>query len=163
MPRPKAFHPKRAKRPTKRLIAPHGNKIEYKGIQFDSETEFRYYLDLEKDKSVLRIDLHPKFNIIPAYGVKCKKCDGRGVIHNLKTNNPNKCKRCKLGTVIKPGAVYTADFWVHYIDGFEEVIDVKGFKAGRDFSLRKKLFEMQNGMELVVVRWDREKMSWKRE
>ena len=41
---------------------------------------------------------------------------------------------------------------VTYIDGYVEIIDVKGYKSERDFPLRKKLFELKTGMELIVVR-----------
>ena len=52
----------------------------------------------------------------------------------------------------KNGAVYTADFRVTYIDGYQEVIDVKGWLVARGFPLRRRLFELKTGMELIVVR-----------
>jgi hypothetical protein len=48
--------------------------------------------------------------------------------------------------------VYTADFRVTYIDGYQEVIDVKGGPVTRDFPLRRRLFELKTGMELIVIR-----------
>lgn len=127
---------------------------EYKGILFDSKTEANYYKYLEQDKTVLHIDIQPKYQIIEPYKVFCNRCSGVGKILNVGTSRYNKCRVCR-GTGKKPkgGAVYTADFKVTYIDGFMEVIDVKGGPATRDFPLRKKLLETKTGQEVVVVRW----------
>lgn len=151
----------RAKRPAPGRTR-QANKIEYKGKAFDSETEFRYFRDLEISPEVKEIELQPVYKIIPSYEVECKKCGGSGRALNKKTMNLNKCGRCKFGKVTKAGAIYTADFRVTYHDGFVEVIDVKGGPVERDFGLRKKLFEMKMGVELIVVRWDKKKLSWKR-
>ncbi len=48
--------------------------------------------------------------------------------------------------------MYTADFRVTYFDGFVEIYDVKGGPVTRDFPLRRKLFELKTGVELIVVR-----------
>lgn len=146
----------------KALIGPQGNKCSYKNIDFDSEDEMRYYMLLERNPAVKSIEPHPQYQIIAPYETECHKCGGNGQIQNVKTKNMNKCPRCKFGRVTKPGAVYTADFKVLYIDGFEEVIDVKGGLVNRDFSLRRKLFEQQTGKELTVIAWDNKTKSWKR-
>lgn len=130
-------------------------KTEYNGIIFDSETEANYYRYLEKDKTVLSIELQPVYKIIDNYKVLCKKCNGNGKKLNVVTKNYNKCLYCKgAGLKDKQGAKYTADFLVTYIDGFTEIIDVKGsMKVERDFPLRKKLLETRIGQEVIVVRW----------
>lgn len=132
------------------------------GIEFDSIAESEYYLKLKKDKTVKDIELQPQFQIVEPYKVECKRCGGTGQIFNQKTGNYNKCSLCKgMGKRTKRGAVYTADFHVRYIDGFEEVIDVKGGRVSHDFPLRRKLFEILTGKELVVVR--KTKKGWVRE
>lgn len=122
-------------------------------IEFDSKTEALYYKHLKRDPAVIKIELQPKYQIIEPYMVTCKRCGGTGKRPSPKIGNLINCKMCKGKCEReKSGAVYTADFKVTYIDGYQEVIDVKGYKAERDFSLRKKLFEKQTGTELIVVR-----------
>jgi len=146
---------KRAKMPKqpKQARQYHSKKVVYKGLEFDSQTEFLYYKNLKKDPTVKDIELQPVFQIIDSYEVTCKRCSGTGKRPSPKTGKPINCAlchgKCKR---VKSGAIYTADFKVTYIDGFVEIIDVKGYKAERDFSLRKKLFEIKTGMELIVVR-----------
>jgi len=41
---------------------------------------------------------------------------------------------------------------VIYVDGYEEILDVKGGPVTRDFLLRRKLLEQAVGKELIVVR-----------
>ena len=108
---------------------------------------------LKSDKLVKDIELQPEYTILAPYKVTCGRCDGRGRIYNQKTGNMNKCTLCKgYGTREKQGAKYTADFKVTYIDGHEEIIDVKGGVVSSDFPLRRKLFEIQTGKELVIAR-----------
>ncbi|MDZ5711637.1 DUF1064 domain-containing protein [Jeotgalibacillus haloalkalitolerans] len=128
------------------------HKVEIDGIEFDSATEAAYYKQLKRDPDVLDIECHPKFNILPAYEVECKKCKGAGRILNNRTLNLNKCAQCKgKGSRQKAGSVYTADFKVTYQDGYTEYIDVKGGPVNEGFPLRKKLFEVLKGVELIVV------------
>lgn len=49
-------------------------------------------------------------------------------------------------------ATYAADFRVTYFNGFAEVIHIIGGPVGRYFSLRQKLFELEIGMGLIVIR-----------
>lgn len=127
-------------------------KAEYQGAEFDSLTELAYYKHLQKDPAVQNIELQPFFQLVDRYEVECKRCSGAGKLPSARTGNPINCNLCKgMGRREKPGIGYTADFRVTYIDGFEEVIDVKGGPVGRDFPLRQKLFEKRYGRELVVV------------
>lgn len=128
------------------------NKVFFEGIEFDSQTELAFYQYLKRDPAVLQIELQPSYQLVDRYRVECKRCAGTGKLPSPRTGNPINCTLCKgYGKREKPGIGYTADFKVTYIDGFEEVIDVKGFEASRDFPLRKKLFEIKTGKELVVV------------
>ena len=128
-------------------------KITYKGIDFDSQTEFLFYRHLERDPAVKDIQVQPVFQIIEKYEVTCKRCTGTGKRPSPKTGNPINCTLCQgKRKREKPGAIYTADFEVTYIDGYTEIIDIKGGPVTRDFPLRKKLFEMKTGMELIVIR-----------
>ncbi|WP_342512821.1 DUF1064 domain-containing protein [Sporosarcina sp. FSL K6-1522] len=127
--------------------------ITLDGINFDSKTEGLYYMHLKKDQFIKQIEVQPEFQIIEPYKVSCKRCYGLGNRPSPKTGNPIKCTLCRgKGERWKSGAIYTADFRVTYFDGFVEVIDIKGGPVTRDFPLRRKLFEMKTGMELIVVR-----------
>ena len=131
----------------------NARKVEFKGIVFDSQAELEYYLLLKSDKNVQDIELQPQYEIIKPYKVKCGRCDGRGKVLNTKTLNLNKCTLCKgYGTRTKAGAKYTADFKVTYIDGEVKIIDVKGGPTSKDFTLRRKLFEIKTGEELVIAK-----------
>jgi len=155
-------NPQRIQRTSRRAKAPkqpkkarqyNSKKITYKDIEFDSQTEFLYYKHLKKDPAVKEIELQPVYQIIDSYEVACKRCSGTGKRPSPKTGNPINCSLCNGKCKrVKPGAKYTADFKVTYIDGFQEVIDIKGGPVTRDFPLRQKLFELKTGMELIVVR-----------
>jgi len=129
------------------------------GIEFDSIAESEFYLLLKADKTVQEIELHPEYQIIDPYKVKCGRCTGTGQRFNERTGNFNKCTLCKgAGKRTKRGAIYTADFFVRYIDGHEAVYDVKGGPTSRDFTLRRKLFEMKTGRELKIAK--KTKQGW---
>lgn len=131
----------------------HSKKITYKGIEFDSQTEFLYYRHLKSNPAVKEIELQPSYQIIDSYEVTCKRCSGTGKRTSPKTGNPINCTLCRGRCIrVKPGAKYTADFKITYIDGFVEVVDIKGGPVTRDFPLRQKLFEIKTGTELIVVR-----------
>lgn len=148
----------RAKKQPRQFIS---KKTEYEGIQFDSLTELAYYKHLKKDPAVKEIKLQPFFQLVNRYNVLCIRCAGNGKQPSPRTGNPINCALCKgNGLREKPGIGYTADFQVLYIDGYEEVIDVKGGPVGRDFPLRKKLYEIKTGKELVVV--ERKGKEWVR-
>lgn len=148
----------RAKRQARQYIS---KKAEYDGHEFDSLTEMAYYKYLKQDQAVKDIELQPAFQLVDRYEVECKRCSGIGKLPSGRTGNPVNCRLCKgIGKREKLGIGYTADFRVTYIDGFEEVIDIKGGPVGRDFPLRQKLFERRYGKELVVI--ERKGKEWVR-
>ena len=86
------------------------------GYTFDSRREAEIYLDLLSRKQageVLRIELQPQYTLLAGF----------------KDNQGNKQRPI----------TYTADFFVAYADGRNEVIEVKGVRT-RDYLLRKKMF-----------------------
>ena len=86
------------------------------GHTFDSRREAEIYLDLLSRKQhgeILRIGLQPSYTLLEGF-----------------RDNEGKKQRA---------ITYTADFFVTYADGRNEVIEVKGVKT-RDYVLRKKLF-----------------------
>lgn len=86
------------------------------GHAFDSKREAEIYLDLLSRKQhgeIVRIGLQPSYTLLAGF----------------KDNT---------GKNQKP-ITYTADFFVTYADGRNEVIEVKGVRT-RDYMLRKKLF-----------------------
>lgn len=89
-------------------------KTKIDGILFDSEMESHYYLYLKdlKEKGIV-VD----FELQPIYILQ------EGFIRN--------------GKKIRP-ITYKADFRVVYIDGHEEVIDVKGVITA-EFKLKRKM------------------------
>lgn len=148
----------RAKKQARKFIS---KKAEYENHIFDSQTEMAFYKYLKKDPAVKHIELQPSFQLVNRYQVECIRCIGSGKRPSERTGNPINCSLCKgMGRREKPGIKYTADFKVLYIDGYEEVIDVKGYEASRDFPLRKKLLEIKTGKELVVV--ERKGKEWVR-
>ena len=86
------------------------------GRTFDSRREAEIYLDLLSRKQageIVRIGLQPSYTLLAGFR------DNQG-----KKQRP---------------ITYTADFFVAYADGRNEVIEVKGVRT-RDYLLRKKLF-----------------------
>lgn len=89
------------------------------GHVFPSKRESEYYLvykDMLEHGEIVKLELQPKFIIIPAY-----------------TNH--------AGKKVRP-CHYTADFLLHFPDARKMVVEVKGFRT-RDYMLRRKLFEWQ--------------------
>lgn len=131
------------------------------GHEFDSQTEaeyFEYLKSISKEKKITHIEFQPKFTLMDNFEVSCSRCD-MGVVPSEKTGKFIKCKTCK-GTGLRPrhSWTYKADFRVFYQSGRVEVIDVKGF-ANERFPLVRKMFEYQNGFELLVVK--KHKGGWK--
>ena len=94
----------------------NAHKTTVCGHTFDSRREAEIYLDLLSRKQhgeILRIGFQPQYTILEGF-------------------------RDNTGKKQRP-ITYTADFFVAYADGRNEVIEVKGVRT-RDYLLRKKLF-----------------------
>lgn len=136
-------------------------KTVYDGILFDSLTESRYYEYLKNQPSVKNIELQPEYTLLETFKIRCSRCKGIGSTPSLKTNKQLKCRICDgTGQRSRQDWTYKPDFKVTYLDGYEEVIDVKGY-ANERFSLVKKMWENKYGQELVVIKDDK-KGGWKR-
>ena len=86
------------------------------GHTFDSRREAEIYLDLLSRKQageIVRIGFQPSYTLLAGF-----------------RDNQGKKQRA---------ITYTADFFVAYADGRNEVVEVKGVRT-RDYQLRKKLF-----------------------
>ena len=102
--------------PRKKPNKYHARKTTVCGRTFDSKREAEIYLDLLSRKQageVLRIELQPQYTLLAGF----------------KDNQGNKQRPI----------TYTADFFVTFADGRNEVIEVKGVRT-RDYLLRKKMF-----------------------
>lgn len=130
------------------------------GIVFDSQTEGEYYRKLTNDPNVKHIELQPKYTLLEAFKIRCSKCIGEGVTPSSKTNRMIKCRTCEgTGKKSRQAWTYKADFKVTYMNGYQEVIDVKGWENER-FPLVKKMWERKYEQELIVVK--KVKGEWKR-
>ncbi|MGN7311476.1 DUF1064 domain-containing protein [Alkalicoccobacillus gibsonii] len=136
-------------------------KVVYQGIEFDSKSEYEFFLLLKSDKNVTDIQIQPQYTLLEAFSLSCYKCEGKGKVLNDKTLNMNKCTFCSgTGKKKRQPWKYRADFLVTYANGKQEVIDVKGY-ANERFPLVKKMFESVTGQELIVWTKDRKK-GWVR-
>jgi hypothetical protein len=111
-------------------------EVEGKPHTFDSHAEALYYLQLaqlQRTGEVLTIELQPRFELQPAYW----KCCGE-----VSTNMSSKhiCWNCGKKIPKTTAITYKADFRVTYVDGHQEIVDVKGVPT-RDFVRSKKEFE----------------------
>lgn len=94
----------------------HARKTTVGGRTFDSKREAEVYLELLTQKQageIVRIAFQPQYTLLSAF-----------------KDNEGKKQRA---------ITYTADFFVTFVDGHSEVIEVKGVRT-RDYLLRKKLF-----------------------
>lgn len=132
-------------------------KVEFDGHVFDSTSEYQFYLELKfrkQEMGIKDIIIQPLYTLVPEHRVKCWKCDGSGKTVSEKSGRPVKCSRrvCDNGLVTKEAVTYNADFKLIYEDGREQVIDVKGYRGqDKKFNLKKRLFEAQQGVELILV------------
>lgn len=110
-------------------------KVEFDGIKFDSKMEADFYkhlLELKEQGTVVDFTLQPVFELIPKFVVNGKK---------------------------RLASKYKADFLVRYVDGSEEIIDVKGFET-TDFKLKKKLFEYRYSKEIICISFSKMDGGW---
>lgn len=135
-------------------------KVEFDGYTFDSKTEYRYYLFLQsiaEAYNIIDIEVHPRFEVVPAHYYECPLCYGEQQRLNKQTGRMNQCPKCKgKGHIKKSPTYYTPDFIVHYEDGRMKVIDVKGY-ANESFPLRKTLYQARYKKCVVVVEWHKVK------
>ncbi|POD46269.1 hypothetical protein BKM15_25850 [Pseudomonas syringae pv. syringae] len=135
-------------------------KTETSGHLFDSKSEAEYFLYLKQQPDIKHIEIQPKYVLLEPFKVRCNKCKGEGKTPSPATGKPIKCRTCEgTGKRGRQAWTYTADFKVIYLDGYEEIIDVKGH-ANERFPLVKKMWERKYGQELVVVK--KTKTGWKR-
>lgn len=131
------------------------------GLVFDSQTEGLYYQYLTNHPDVKHIEIQPQYTLLEAFKIRCSKCKGEGKIPSPKTGRAIKCRTCEgKGKRSRQGWTYKPDFKVIYMDGYEEVIDVKGW-ANERYPLVKKMWERKYEQELVVIKSDK-KGGWKR-
>jgi hypothetical protein len=111
----------------KRANKYNAKKIIVDGIKFDSKVEAEYYAHLksrEFNGEIAGFLPQPEYELQPSF------------------TNPK-------GKKILP-IKYKADFLIHYLDGTQEVVDVKGFETA-DFKLKKKMFEYKYDQSLTLV------------
>lgn len=137
----------------------NSKKVSHNGIEFDSSTECEYYKYLLTDCDVREIVLQPKYTLVKAFTLPCRKCKN-GKVESPKTGNLIKCRTCSgSGVKTRQPWTYKADFRVTYHDGRVEFVDVKGGWVNETFRLVKKMFEYTQGVELMVVK--KVKGGWK--
>ena len=106
----------------------YGNKKTIvNGITFDSKKEAEYYVKL---LAIMAAGLIEKITIQPRY-----------ILQDSFEKRGKKFRKME----------YVADFEVQYVDGYTEVIDVKGMKTDV-YKLKKKMFEYKYpNMTIVEV------------
>ncbi|MFE3973171.1 MULTISPECIES: DUF1064 domain-containing protein [unclassified Peribacillus] len=130
------------------------------GLVFDSQLEAEYYLYLTNNPDVKHIEIQPQYTLLESFKIRCSKCKGEGKKPSPKTARMIKCSTCDgTGKKSRQAWTYKADFKVTYMNGYEEVVDVKGHPNER-FPLVKKMWEKKYGQELIVVK--KVKGEWKR-
>ncbi len=108
------------------MVKQRQKRNTYKGLEFDSLLERRFYIYLEQQKDVVCIERPEQVELVPAYTINGKK---------------------------RQSIKYTPDFKVTYADGTERVFEIKAkpILIPRDFPLRQKLFEQKYKIELEVM------------
>ena len=101
----------------------NNQKIEYKGLKFDSVKEYHRYLVLEKEAilgNITKLEMQVPFELLPT-------------------------QRGKDGEVIERACEYKADFTYYDKDGNFIVEDVKGMKT-EVYKIKKKLMLFRFGI-----------------
>jgi hypothetical protein len=95
----------------------HAEKVEIDNIKFDSKRESQYYLQYKADKSIVKIEVHPRYILLNSF----KDCNGK----------------------TERAITYKPDFRITYSDGTIEVVEVKSKRTAKepDYIIRRKLFK----------------------
>ena len=98
----------------------HAEKVEIDNIKFDSKRESQYYLRYKANKSIVKIEVHPRFILLNSF----KDCNGK----------------------TERAITYKPDFRITYADGMVEVVEVKSKRTAKesDYIMRRKLFKHNN-------------------
>jgi hypothetical protein len=98
----------------------HAKKVTIDGIEFDSKRESEYYKRYKDDKSIAKIECHPKYTLLDSF----RDCNGKA----------------------ERAITYKPDFRLTYADGSIEVIEVKSKRTAKepDYIMRRKLFKHNN-------------------
>ena len=98
----------------------HAKKVTIDGIEFDSKRESEYYLRYKDDKSIAKIECHPKYTLLESF----RGIDGK----------------------VERAITYKPDFRITYADGTIEVVEVKSKRTAKepDYIMRRKLFKHNN-------------------
>lgn len=98
----------------------HAKKVTIDGIEFDSKRESEYYLQYKADKSIAKIECHPKYTLLDSF----RDCNGNA----------------------ERAITYKPDFRLTYADGTIEVVEVKSKRTAKepDYIMRRKLFKHNN-------------------
>jgi hypothetical protein len=113
----------------------NARKTVIDGIEFDSQAEGKYYLNLlnQKREGVIKdFTLQPRFTLQEAF-----------------EKNGKKYRKIE----------YVADFEVVHLDEDIEIIDVKGFETP-DFKIKRKLFEKRYPYKLNLVKYVKKYGGW---
>lgn len=112
----------------------HSKKVDYNGIQFDSQKECQRYCELrllEKAGEITDLELQKKYLLIPEQREK-DTVDSKGKI--------------KKGKLIERACYYLADFV--YKEGDETVVeDTKGFRT-KEYLIKRKLMLHVHGIRI---------------
>lgn len=108
---------------------------------FDSKREAKYYQDLlilKRIGEVKEIECHPTFELQPAY----RKCCGHIWLDKpaWDIKGATVCGNCGKKMKKIQAITYSADFRVTYVNGHEEIVDVKGMET-KFFKNKRKMFE----------------------
>jgi hypothetical protein len=95
----------------------HAKKVKIDGIDFDSKRESQYYLQYKADKSIVTIEVHPRYILLNSF----RDCNGKA----------------------ERAITYKPDFRLTYTDGTIEVVEVKSKRTAKepDYIMRRKLFK----------------------
>lgn len=119
----------------------HNNKVEYKGVAFDSKKELRFFLylkDLEQSGIVREVKRQVKYTLQPAFKHNNK------TIRAITYNADFTCVVCDVQRFKK---AINKDVYVK--KGDKAIIDTKGFKT-EVYKIKKKLMQYK-GYDIIEI------------